>query len=172
MRIEPATNSSSRHGREDRHERIDASLARLTGPLSVLERLSVLRDLAEYWHALWRFNNDDAGKQDYWLLTSDLAAYHVACNAKAWRLFCQGLQLDPDFVTRSNYFGGILGYCEPVLADATEDRDELIQRLRPWLGDEAGRLITPEDLLGNWQRVFDQCTSRTMGSCERRAATP
>ena len=118
--------------------------------------------LANYWHANWRLADpDDAGAED-WHVLANVSAYFFACNAEAWRRFCDEMKVNPEQVTEGNYRGWLLQHCEERMPENAPSADELAALLRAY-GQAEPALITAESLLESWRSLFNQMPGHDIG---------
>jgi hypothetical protein len=117
---------------------------------------------AGYWHALWRLDGPDCPDAGVWRLAAAVNAYAFACNAEAWRRFCDGMHIDPAALTAANHHGWLLRYCEERMPGAAPTREEVADRLREF-GVADPEPVTAEGLLAGWRDCFDACAGSGAG---------
>lgn len=103
------------------------------------------------WSANVHAGEDDGGFREFILATN---AYLFKVGDDGWRLFCQQIKINGDFLISSNYHGALLQIAnENLLADAP-DTDYVRQVMTSYSTEFGGELKTAEDEAKRWRRMF------------------
>ena len=83
-----------------------------------------------------------------------VSAYRFAIGVEGWRLFCEGLGVDPEMLVAGNYKGNMLEVCNENICRLAPGAEELKQYLAETGNPAEEELATADDLRKGWKKMF------------------
>lgn len=110
------------------------------------------------WSANIHAGEVDGGFREFILATN---AYLFKVGHDGWRLFCQQMKINGDYLISSNYHGALLQIANENLLTDAPDADYVRQVMTSYSTEFGGELKTAEDEAKRWRRMFRKVCRKT-----------